>query len=231
MVPFSILEVLGESTDTIPFDKLIDLHIVLRMDTLDEDESFGDGSHALARFLGKASNLQTLTLVYSDDNEMIQPEQHFNYLASWRFLHSSLIKTTFPRLEILRLQDFRAPDHLLLQFIVKYASSLRKVDLTGCFVGYGILRGSEVSSLEWGPSYEGDNFRGMLESLQGQTKLDEFRVRFSSGEGPLDYALWEDSDAWSNFDWRAISKDMIMRGAFHYDDHFLLSSFLRSLCP
>jgi len=235
MVRFVIFEVLDELTDTIPLHKLHDLHIVLRMNTLDEHASFEEGSHALARFLGKMSTLQTLTLVCSDDNDVLRTEQHFNYLASWRCLHTALMKTTLPHLEILRLQDFRAPDELLLRFIVKHALSLRKVDLTGCFVGHA-SRDGYVSSLEWGPTYKEDNFRSMLESLQGQTMLDEFRVRFCTSEGTIGYPLWEDYDpyswvkTWSDFDWGAISKEIeAMPGGFK-EDHFLLNCFLQGLC-
>jgi hypothetical protein len=77
-------------------------------------------------FLGNISALQNLSLVRQDANDGILTDQYFDYLESWRFLHTALFERTWPDLELVRLQVFRAPDELLSRFIVKHASSLRK---------------------------------------------------------------------------------------------------------
>jgi hypothetical protein len=127
-------------------------------------------------FSGNISALQNLSLVGQDAKDGILKDQYPDYLESWRFLHTALFKRTWPDLELVRLQIFRAPDELLSRFIVKHASSLRKGDLTGCFLGHS-QRDGVISSSAWGGSYGEDNFRRMMESLNDQTKLDELWIR------------------------------------------------------
>jgi hypothetical protein len=128
-----------------------------------------------------------------------------------------LFKNIWPNLEELRLQDFRAPEDLLLRFIIKHAASLRRVSLTGCFLGHSVYMHRDVPANSW-MSHGTDNIRRMLESLKLHAKLDEIQIRFSTFEGTVHQAIWECTNdafnkAWQfkDFDWKLCLSPAVAR--------------------
>jgi hypothetical protein len=159
-----------------------DLHMVIVVDSLSSVSTLKRSSSALSQFLG-SMNLHNLSLVWSDMKGDLNPSWEPQYLRAWSIWHAALLENTWPNLEIVRSQDFRAPDKLLLRFLLRHASSLRRVALIGCFVGYSVFCPDISKSGAWGSSHSMDNYREFLESLKGQMRLEELRVCFNSQSG------------------------------------------------
>ncbi|KAE8454133.1 hypothetical protein EG329_005057 [Mollisiaceae sp. DMI_Dod_QoI] len=211
--------------------KVCDLQMDISTDLLDGGylPSMKYGTSTLSHFLGLMLDLKSLTLISSDMNDTLFLEDS-EYLENWGILQTALYRNFWPSLETLRLQEFRTPDNLLLRFLTKHASSLRRLSLIGCFLGYS-NRDRCFASNSWATQYCGDNFRGMLEELKdhAKLKLDELKVCFRITECTPYSIIWECYDKhWKakaeDVDWKAIP------GAY-LTDSALLERFLRGQCP
>lgn len=216
------------------FTNVRDLHLDIVMDSVGCPYSLKRSCSALTHIPAIMKTLQSLSIAWTDKEDDLDHSQESIYLRNWGIWHATLFKNTWVNLQEFRLQDFRAPDELLLRFIIKHAASLRRVSLTGCFLGHSVYFCRDVPANSW-TSHGADNVRAMLESLKLHAKLDEIQVRFSTYEGTISKAIWEGEGDWRAWqfmdsDWIDASwaSDRIKSNTFpkYESDHFLLNCFL-----
>lgn len=159
----------------------LQLGIVMDMETI-------DGSHLTTmphHFIGLMKNLESLTITWSDRTEIV--ESWDIYLQNWRALQDTLCRTTWPKLQILRLQDIRMPMTTLKEFVLKHSATLQRLAVAGCFLGY-TDREEDMESFDLGiPT---DNCRELLLDLRTNGSLKDTRLWFTSYEECFNAPVW-----------------------------------------
>ncbi|KAG4438116.1 hypothetical protein IFR05_006396 [Cadophora sp. M221] len=211
-----------------------DLHMNIVMDTFSAGRTAILGATVLGHFLGNMPELKALTLICSDVKKPAFASAE--YLDVWHDWHTALFGNRWESLETLRLQDFRTPDRFLLRFLTDHASSIRRLSLTGCFLGHSD-QDWKPTEAAWEPHCERDNFRRMMEDIRDHTTLDEIKIKFSNSEGRFFNNMWKqceicDSGIWelADTDWKSVSMDAETIKQLPSPDHFLLNCFIHGLC-